>query len=130
MNIGQALNDGLTEAVSLGNMGRYESGFGFAGVSSSYLSADIGFMSGVLASAEVGCAVDADLIKRRNKLDREIPRGPEALATTRLVLGTGARIEGPAVDREEPDVGILPEGVLSAVAVVHVPIDDQHAVEP
>ena len=42
----------------------------------------------------------------------------------------GAGIERPAVDREEADALVGVEHVLRAVAVVDVPIDDQHAVEP
>ena len=43
-------------------------------------------------------------------------------------LRPGSGIERKAMDREEPDPLAVVEDLLGAVAVVHVEIDDQHAV--
>ena len=67
---------------------------------------------------------------RRAELHGQIAGVAQAGAGAGLVLSAGAGIERPAVDREEADVLVGIEHVLRAVAVVHVPVDDQHAVEP
>ena len=46
-----------------------------------------------------------------------------------LARGPRARIERPLVDRAEEHLIGFVEGVLSAIAVVDVPIDDQHPVQ-
>src|SRR5678816_4002777 len=46
-----------------------------------------------------------------------------------LVGPTGPRIPGMLVRAEEEHAGVLVKDVLRAIAVMHVPIDDQHAFE-
>ena len=47
-----------------------------------------------------------------------------------LAGAAAAGIEGPAVNGKEADLRIFPEGGLRPIAVMNVPVDDQHAVEP
>ena len=56
-------------------------------------------------------------------------RRAQAVAGARFVGRAGARIKRPAVDRKKSHAAVGVKHVLRAVAVVHVPIDDQHAVE-
>ena len=46
-----------------------------------------------------------------------------------IVRGAGAGIPGPLVHRHEVDVRLVLDERLRAVAVVHVPVDDQHALD-
>ena len=69
------------------------------------------------------------LAPRRAERRRQVARGAQAVAGARFVGGAGAGVERPAVDREESDAAVVVEHVLRAVAVVHVPVDDEHAIE-
>ncbi len=61
---------------------------------------------------------------QRNIAGRSQPRSGSSF------LGpAGPRVEGPAVNREKRDLRITPENILSPVSVMHIPVDDQHAID-
>src|SRR5690606_15796178 len=60
---------------------------------------------------------------------RHILRVPQAASRSGLVRFAGTRIKRMPVNREVADAVAFPKGVLGAVTVMYVPIDDQHAVE-
>ena len=76
---------------------------------------------------------DDDLPEHRQVLgvaaarrQRHVHRVPLSLAAAHLVRGPGSGIVGVLVRGQEEHRGIVVEGVLRAVAVVHVPVHDRH----
>ncbi len=61
---------------------------------------------------------------------RHVPREAQAPTPARLVFQAGPGIERVAMDREERDARVFVKNLLSAVAVVNVPIHDQDAGQP
>ena len=60
----------------------------------------------------------------------QIQRRAQARAAAGFVGIARARIKRKSMDRQEADLLVAPEQFLRAVAVMYVPIDHQHAVEP
>ena len=92
-----------------------------------------------LISTSCGCTLAARSLERalelrvivfarRAEFDRHVGDQAQAAARARFVRVARAGIERPAMDRKKADLAVVPEHVLRAVAVMHVPIDDQHAV--
>ena len=87
--------------------------------------------SGLIWAANFSRIVGEDgeiILPRRAVVDGQVERRAQPAAAARLVGVARAGIERPAVDREEADLRVFPERGLRAVAVMDVPIDDQHAV--
>ena len=66
---------------------------------------------------------------RRAKFHWQVLRRPQAGASTGFIAITGSRIEWPAMDRKKPDPAVSPKSVLRSVAVMHIPIDNQDAIQ-
>jgi hypothetical protein len=69
------------------------------------------------------------LSTRRAEFERQIELRAERGAFANLTHVAGPWIKGPAMDREESDLFVAPEDLLGAVAVMHIPVDDQNAIE-
>ena len=67
------------------------------------------------------------LFSRRAVFDGQIHRRAQTSPAAGFVFIAGAGIERPAVDRKNAHLRIFPKNGLSSVAVVNVPIHDQHA---
>ena len=70
--------------------------------------------------------------RRRRSLARQRRRQrhvPHVAVRPAIVGRAGARIPRPLVHRDEPDARVVLDQRLRAVAVMHVPVDDQHAIE-
>src|SRR6185312_15044818 len=78
------------------------------------------------------CAIDGlldgvdVLLCRESSRQRDVPH----VAVAMIVGGAAAGIPGPLVHGHEMDALIALDERLRAVAMVHVPVDDEHAVEP
>ena len=86
---------------------------------------------------QVGLEADAPPARPISSNARRYSSSPEPAGSgtlTRrlvpLVRPARARIERPLVDRHVEDGRVVAEDVLRAVAVVDVPVDDRHALEP
>jgi len=63
-------------------------------------------------------------LTRQSTWERDIPH---VVVRPTILGGTGAGVPGPLVHGQEADIGIVLHQCLRSVAVVHVPIGDQHA---
>ena len=69
------------------------------------------------------------ILPRSAECHGKIDRRPQSTGGSGFVVGPRSRIKRKPVSREEPHVIPVVEHVLRAVAVVHVPIDDQHPLQ-
>jgi hypothetical protein len=58
----------------------------------------------------------------------QIPSGAQTVAGAGFVRRAGARIKRPAVNRKKADIVVCVKRVLRGIAVMDVPIDDQHSI--
>src|SRR4051812_33908851 len=68
-------------------------------------------------------------IPRRPKSDQQIARRSETTASSRFIDIAGAWVKWPAMARKKSHTVIRIECVLRAISVVHIPIDNQHAIQ-
>ena len=66
-------------------------------------------------------------VARRSWRQGQIHRQPGCTDTPHLVGASGARIQRVLVSRDVENVGIVPKDRLGAVAMVHIPVEDEDA---
>ena len=69
-------------------------------------------------------------IARRSGREWKVERQHRGVRPADLAGPSGARIEGVLMGRDVQHVGIVPEDRLRAVAVMHVPVHDEHPLAP
>ena len=69
----------------------------------------------------------AERVARGAGRERQVEVRPDTVAGTGLAQQPGAGVERRLVGRHVEDARVVVEHVLGAVAVVHVPVDDRHA---
>src|SRR5439155_5211131 len=65
-------------------------------------------------------------LRRQRRAHRDVP---DVLVRTAVGRRTGARVPGPLVHGDEVHAGLALDERLRAVAMVHVPVDDENALE-
>lgn len=78
---------------------------------------------------ELGGEAGLEVMPADAERQRDVERRTETLPCSGFLRVTRARIERVAMRRKERDLAVVVKRVLRPVAVVHVPIDDQHPIE-